>query len=75
MEQLLTFAQQWWWVGLIPSIIGVIIYLWNRHYQKTHVESQFVLTGCAMGTIVLVYYIVCIIAGLFSILGFFLHRH
>jgi len=72
MDQLLVFAQQWWWAGLIPSLIGVILYFWYRHYQKTHVESQCVVTlGCSMATIMLIYYIVCIVAGLFSILGFF----
>lgn len=70
MDQLLVFAQQWWWAGLIPSLIAVILYFWYRHYRKTHVESQCVVTlGCSMATIMLIYYIVCIVAGLFSILG------
>jgi hypothetical protein len=64
--------QQFWWAGLIPVSIAILFHLWYRHYQKTHVEAQFVIAGCAMGTIVLIYYIVCIIAALFSILGFFL---
>jgi uncharacterized membrane protein len=75
MEQFLTFAEQWWWTGLIPVLIGVILHFWHRHYQRTHVESQFVVvTGCAIASIMLISYLVTIVAGLFSILGFFLNQ-
>ena len=71
-QNTISILQQLWWLGLIPTAIAVIIHFWYRHYQKTHVESQCVIAGgCTIGTIILIYYIVCIIAACFSILGFF----
>lgn len=72
MQQLTVFLQQYWWAGLIPITIAIIAKIYQRQYQKTHVQSQFVVSGCFMSMLILVYYIVCIVAALFSILGFFL---
>lgn len=72
MQQLTVLLQQYWWAGLIPITIAIISKIYQRQYQKTHVQSQFVVSGCLMSTLILVYYIVCIVAALFSILGFFL---
>jgi hypothetical protein len=69
MDQLLTFAQQWWWAGLIPSLIGVMLYFWHKHYQKTHVESQFIIEGITLTTIIMIYYLICIVSAILSLIA------
>lgn len=72
MEQLTEFAAQWWWAGLIPAALFFVWRMWHRWYYKDRVESQCVIIGgLTIGTIMLISYIISIIAGLFSIIGFF----
>jgi len=69
---MIDLLQQFWWAGLIPAVIAILVFFWHRYYQKTHLESQCLILGSlTLGTIILIYYIVSIIAALFSILGFF----
>jgi len=73
-ETMIDILVQFWWAGLIPAVIAILVFLWHRQYQKTHVEAQCVVLGSlTLGTIILIYYIVCIIASMFSILGFFVN--
>lgn len=68
MQNFLLLLQEWWMFGLILPAIGLVLFLWNRHYQKTHVQSQLVVTG-TLAIIIMVYYIICIISAILSVIG------
>lgn len=76
MESVLLFMEQWWWIGLVITVLS-FGGLWHYDYRRRQ-RKEFVLItlGCLMTSLLIATYIFSIIASLFSIAGFFLrYRH
>lgn len=55
MNDLMTFAAQWWWVGLIVLILGWVVphIYWEIQRRRNPVQAQFIVT---LGCLVIIYY-------------------
>lgn len=54
------------WISLAVFLISSGLLIWGRARRKDEVKAQFVVTGC----VVVVFYTVCFISGVCTILNF-----